>query len=124
MDQSVDNAVSNMPEEIAIPRVNGELVFESPWEARVFGLAVALHEQGAFEWKIFSQSLTDEIASAEKEGESSSYYERWLRALHHVTTGQDLLATREIVDRTKEVQDQADHEHDDHGHDHPHHHHE
>ena len=92
MDEAVDRAVSNMPEEVALPRKNGELVFDSPWEARAFGLAVALHEKGAFEWKLFSQTLAEEIAAAESTGESSTYYERWLRTLHRVTTEEDLLA--------------------------------
>ena len=111
MDQVVDRAVASMPEEIALPRENGELVFESPWEARAFGLAVALNEKGAFEWKLFSQTLTEEIAIAEQAGESSTYYERWLRALHRVTTDQALLASQEVDDRAQKVRDHDDHEH-------------
>ena len=108
-----------MPDEIALPRENGELVFESPWEARVFGLAVALHEQGKFEWKVFSEDLATDISSAEQAEEDSTYYERWLRALCSVTTRQDLLALDEVARRSEEVR-----YHDEHEHDHPHHHHE
>ena len=37
-----DPRISTMDEQVALPRKNGELVFEAPWEARAFGLAVAL----------------------------------------------------------------------------------
>jgi nitrile hydratase accessory protein len=111
MDQVVDRVVSNMPADVALPRKNGELVFETPWEARAFGLAVALHEKGAFEWKLFSQTLAEEITAAESTGESSTYYERWLKALNRVTTGQDLLAAEEIADRSERVRLEDDYEH-------------
>ena len=33
----------------APPRTNGELVFELPWESRVFGLTMSLYEAGQFD---------------------------------------------------------------------------
>ena len=33
----------------APPRSNGELVFAAPWESRLFGMTLALHEAGRFE---------------------------------------------------------------------------
>ena len=48
----------------AIPRRNGEPVFNEPWESRVFGAAVALCERGLFEWDEFRDRLIAEIASA------------------------------------------------------------
>ena len=119
-DATVDATVAQMPPEIALPRENGEILFTSPWEARVFGLAVALNEQGAFAWKQFSETLAEQIAKAEQEGESSTYYERWLRTLHLVTTSQGLLAPQQISDRSEQMRIEDDHGHD---HDHPHEHH-
>ncbi|MGI9556342.1 MAG: nitrile hydratase accessory protein [Solirubrobacterales bacterium] len=49
----------------AIPRSNGEPVFSAPWQSRAFGMAMALHEQGAFEWEDFRALLIAEIAEAE-----------------------------------------------------------
>ena len=40
---------------IAVPRKNGELVFEEPWEGRVFGMAVALHDQRLYGWEEFQR---------------------------------------------------------------------
>ena len=112
MTAQVDRVASSMPEEIALPRANGELAFAAPWEARAFGLAVALHEKGAFEWKLFSQTLAEEIESAEKAGEPSTYYERWLQALNRVATGQELVDKDEIQARSERVRHEDDHFHD------------
>ena len=119
---ATDNAVTEMPEEIALPRENGELVFASPWEARAFGLAVALHEGGAFEWKLFSETLGDEITRAEASGEVSTYYERWVRALNRVATGEALVLAEEMSERSEQVRHDEMHEHDHEHSDHHHHH--
>jgi nitrile hydratase accessory protein len=64
----------------APPRDNGELVFAAPWESRAFGMAVALHESGAFTWPVFAQALVARIGAP---GERS-YYVDWLGALEDV----------------------------------------
>lgn len=46
---------------LAPPRKSGELVFETPWEARVFGIAVSLCEQGLYQWDEFRRCLIAEI---------------------------------------------------------------
>ena len=38
-----DRQVADMAGPSALPRKNGELVFEEAWEGRVFGLATAMH---------------------------------------------------------------------------------
>ena len=103
-----------MQGEMALPRQNGELVFATPWEARAFGLAVALQENGVYEWRQFSAALAAEIARAEQVGNASTYYERWLLSLEKLLIANGLLMPSEISDRM------ASHAaHDDHaGHDH------
>ena len=34
-----------------LPRANGELVFEAPWQSRAFGIAIALVERQASDWE-------------------------------------------------------------------------
>ena len=41
----------------AVPRKNGELVFETPWESRSFGIAVALSKSGVFDWEEFTNTF-------------------------------------------------------------------
>ena len=48
MPPSLDQRIADMDAQIALPRQNGELVFQTPWEARAFGMAVALDENGAY----------------------------------------------------------------------------
>jgi nitrile hydratase accessory protein len=124
MSEIVDQRISNMDEQVALPRKNGELVFESPWEARAFGLAVALNEQGAYPWSNFSQGLAQEIAAAEAAQEPSAYYERWLATLENLVINAGLVTRAELDAMAAEQARLDHHEHDhDHDHDHEHHHH-
>lgn len=69
----------------APPATNGELVFEAPWEARVFGTAHALCDAGLFRWPEFQAALIEEIARWERNeatpGCDYDYYERFQAAL-------------------------------------------
>jgi hypothetical protein len=47
-----------------IPRTNGELVFETPWERRAFGLAAAYVEGRGQGWGPFRNHLMAAIAAA------------------------------------------------------------
>ena len=49
----------------APPRANGELVFQAPWESRIFGVTLALYEAGRFEWSEFQSRLIAAIARHE-----------------------------------------------------------
>jgi nitrile hydratase accessory protein len=68
----------------AIPRRNGEPVFNEPWESRAFGIAVALCERGLYTWDEFRDQLIAEITTAEARGSHSSYYECFLAALENL----------------------------------------
>jgi nitrile hydratase accessory protein len=71
----------------APPRRNGELVFDAPWESRVFGVTMALHEDGRFAWDEFRERLIAAIARAESDqatGAPFPYYVCWLEALEEL----------------------------------------
>jgi nitrile hydratase accessory protein len=68
----------------AIPRRNGEPVFNEPWESRAFGIAVALCERGLCSWDEFRDQLIAEITASDGCGSHSSYYERFLAALENL----------------------------------------
>jgi nitrile hydratase accessory protein len=85
----------------AIPRRNGEPVFNEPWESRIFGAAVALCERGLFEWDEFRERLIAEIAAAgagrgASAGSQSPYYERFLAALERLLIDKGICAKEEI----------------------------
>ena len=57
MAETVDRDVANMQGREALPRKNGELIFEAPWQARALGMAIALHQQGLYPWDDFKCHL-------------------------------------------------------------------
>jgi nitrile hydratase accessory protein len=79
-----------------VPRRNGELVFEAPWQGRVFGMAVALSEQGVFSWEEFRQALIVEVAAAAAREGEFRYYEAWLAAFERVLIGRRIVASAEV----------------------------
>jgi nitrile hydratase accessory protein len=99
----------------APPRENGELVFEAPWERRVFGLTMALVERGAIEYARFREQLIAEIAAWEADHppeERWSYYRCWARALESLLLDQQALRSRELETRLEALARRP------HGHDH------
>ena len=114
MNTASNRQITDMQGEMALPRQNGELAFATPWEARAFGLAVALQESGVYEWREFSAALTAQIARAEQAGNTSTYYERWLLGLEKLLIANGLVTPAEITHRMA-----AHAAHDDHaGHEH------
>lgn len=90
---SVDRVVAAMAGQAALPRKNGELVFDEPWQGRVFGMAVALHEQGLYDWDEFRRVLIAQVQAAEARPGPFVYYEVWL------ATFEGLLADKGVVTR-------------------------
>ena len=69
---------------------NGELVFDAPWQARTFAMAVQLHQAGLFEWKTWATQLANNIAEFEKHNDrgvedSDTYYRLWQKTLEQIT---------------------------------------
>lgn len=83
----------------APPRRNGELVFEAPWESRLFGLTMALHQAGVFAWEDFRQRLIEAIAEWRPEAGPWRYYERWQVALERLLATRGLCAPDELARR-------------------------
>jgi|SRR5712692_2175201 len=101
-DARPDPALADLAGHAALPRKNGELMFAAPWEGRVFGLAVALHERGLYTWDEFRDRLIAEVARADRAGDLSSYYERWLAAFERLLLDKGLLARADLDARTSE----------------------
>lgn len=108
-------------ETTALPRSNGELVFNAPWESRAFGMVAALADQDVFDWSDFQAGLI--VAIAEWEASKAGpyvYYERWLTTLERLVADRHLVAASDIDHRVAAYLDRpAGHDHDDH-HDHHH----
>lgn len=98
------NATNVVPADgpAAPPRSNGELVFEEPWQSRIFGVTMALHQAGRFDWSEFQARLIDAIdvhervlglheradaeAIAAERSAAYDYYGCWLEAFRSLAT--------------------------------------
>ena len=82
--------------EAPLPRDNGELVFEEPWQGRALGMGVVALDRTGAPWPEFRRYLAAAIATRPaREGESgaTTYYAAWLDAL------EALLADRGLLDQ-------------------------
>ncbi|HKF17636.1 MAG TPA: nitrile hydratase accessory protein [Candidatus Dormibacteraeota bacterium] len=91
----IDRAIAD-----SLPRKNGELVFEAPWEGRAFGMAVVMHDRGAYRWGDFRDRLVKQISDA-----SGPYYESWLSALESLLVGRGMIAPDELETRFHEFKE-------------------
>jgi nitrile hydratase accessory protein len=80
--------------------------FREPWQARAFGIAVALHDDGeGFEWSAFQERLIEEVqhddpAVSDGEALEGVYYEQWLAALERLLVEDGVLDPGELDDRS------------------------
>ncbi len=107
---------------LAPPRANGELVFDAPWQSRVFGLTAALVEAGHLSWSAFQRSLIGRVGTADAEGRDD-YWGCWNDALADCCAAAGLVDVDQWRCRVDELASRpAGHDHD-HDHDHGAHHH-
>jgi len=82
-------------------------VFDEPWEAKVFAMAVRLHERGLFTWPEWTDALGAEIATGgavtlsaatgSSPGAGNSYYEHWLHALEALLDRKGVASPEELA---------------------------
>lgn len=113
---TVQAEVISMRGATALPRSNGELVFEEPWQARAFGLAVGLVQERGLDWEVFRGRLIEEIGSWEREHQDAApdayeYYERWVVALERLLDETGMLSGVEIDERAHAIADEDRHDH-------------
>jgi len=99
----IDREIANMQGATALPRKNGELIFSEPWEGRVFAMAIALHDEGAFPWEEFRHRLMEEVNSADcKSDPAPDYYELWLAAFEQLLLKKGIMTREEFERRQAE----------------------
>jgi len=97
----------------APPMANGEVIFEAPWQSRVFGMARALADAGVCDWDEFRALLIEEIGRWDRHGEGAfAYYDHLLSALERLVESKGLLPPGGLHQRTDELARRP------HGHDH------
>jgi hypothetical protein len=81
---------------IDVPRRNGELVFEAPWESRAFGMVAAYLKTTDLDWEHFRRHLVAAIAAS---SDDAPYYESWTTALAAMLVADRVIAPDELDDR-------------------------
>ena len=85
-----------------LPKDDEGPVFEAPWQAQAFALAVKLSEAGHFTWKEWAATLAAELKAAADRGEpddGSRYYHHWVAALERIATRRGLTDVGALLDR-------------------------
>jgi nitrile hydratase accessory protein len=93
----------------ALPRKNGEPVFEAPWQSRAFGMAVTLCNRGLYPWDDFKMRLITQIAAGDTAADtttmadaSSGYYDQWVAAFCELLVDKRMVTTEEMALRIAE----------------------
>jgi nitrile hydratase accessory protein len=84
---------STVPAFASPPRDTGRPVFDEPWQAVAFALAVSLSRQGHFTWTEWTTAFSDELKASAARGEpddGSRYYDCWLATLERLVTTKGL----------------------------------
>lgn len=94
--------------DVADVRRDDEPVFEAPWQARAFAVAVQLTERGEGDlpWESFQERLVAEIEADGDDVEATEdvYYEQWLRALERLLVEEGFVSEDELTERAHEFE--------------------
>ncbi len=74
-------------------------VFEQPWQAQVFALALQLHARQMFTWTEWAATLADRIRQAQQGGDpdlGDTYYQHWLGALEDLVAAKGASSPAEL----------------------------
>jgi nitrile hydratase accessory protein len=86
----------------APPRANGEMVFEHPWQRRLFATTIALCQSGTIVYADFRDRLIAEVAEHPDE-----YWSSWQDALEGLLAQHGLCDRAHLSDRAKEFGEHA-----------------
>ena len=95
-----------------IPRDAAGPVFNAPWEALAFALALQLHQKGLFTWTEWAETLAATIREAQAAGDpdlGNTYYLQWARALERLMIGRGLADAQGLADLAAAIAEDARH---------------
>jgi hypothetical protein len=88
----------------APPRANGELVFEHPWQSRIFAATMALCDNGTITYAEFRDRLIAAIAV-----QPDHYWSCWQDALEAALAERRLCDLDELADRARRFGEHPEH---------------
>jgi nitrile hydratase accessory protein len=93
----------------SIPRDGDGPVFQEPWQAQAFAIALALQSRGVFAWSEWAAMLGEEIRKAQAAADpdtGATYYRHWLATLERMVSAKGL-TNPETLARTYDAWDRA-----------------
>ena len=84
-----------------VPRDADGPVFQEPWQAQAFSLAVHLRDGGLFTWPEWAEALGAEIRAAQADGDpdfGDTYYAHWLSALEKLVVAKGATSARLLAE--------------------------
>ena len=85
-------------------QTDNEPVFQAPWEARAFAMVNQLANTQRYSWSEWTDQFSQEISVAENEPtDTSSYYERWVRACEKLLVTKGILEPLAVDQRIEEL---------------------
>jgi nitrile hydratase accessory protein len=102
-DEEMNDEDMLLTEAITPPMANGEVIFDEPWQSRIFGMARVLCEQGQFEWNEFRDCLINRISQWEDLGKDEPYlyFDHFLAALTDVVAAKGICPDEELRNKTE-----------------------
>lgn len=100
-------ANSILPSLPELPGASSEPVFNEPWEASAFAIAVCLNQAGLFSWAEWVEVFSKEIKDTEstKPGMVGQYYHTWFSALEKPVVDRQMLDKHAIDSKQKYLRD-------------------
>jgi nitrile hydratase accessory protein len=106
MEPAAAHATSALP---GIPVDADGPVFQEPWEAHAFAMALTLHDRGLFTWNEWAAALAGEIKRAQAAGDpdtGETYYRHWLATLEKLIAEKGV-TTADALGRYRDAWDHA-----------------
>ena len=100
---SMDDRIEEVLTACELPSGGEQPEFEAPWQARAFGLAVVLTEQGHITWNDFQHRFATRLDGRTHELTEAEYYRHWISALEETVT-EEMASSTELAERVAEFE--------------------
>lgn len=98
---------SDLPSLPELPEGSSEPVFNEPWEASAFAMAIYLNQAALFSWAEWVEVFSKEIKNAEAANPNTAgqYYHTWFAALEKLVVDRHMLDKQAIDLKQKYLRD-------------------
>jgi len=99
MNKTTQKLYDNLPD---LPKDEKGSVFNEPWQAQAFALAVSLCDEGHFTWSEWVDVFSEQVKLAQQSGDpdlGDTYYSHWLNALEVIVSNKQIVGLGDMKER-------------------------